>query len=64
MVTNQTNFDLVRIAKSKREVDLAPNTIRAYAREGLSLYRKGRAVFFSRSELAEHIRATATRGAA
>ena len=50
------SFDLVRLTKSKRTVDLAPNTIRAYAREGLSLYRKGRAVFFSRSELESFLR--------
>jgi hypothetical protein len=55
------NFDLVRLTKSKKEVDLASNTIRAYAREGLSLYRKGRAVFFSRAELEQFIRNTSTK---
>jgi len=53
------SFDLVRLTKAKRLVDLSPNTIRAYAREGLSLYRKGRAVFFSRAELENFIRKTA-----
>lgn len=53
------SFDLCRLSRSKETVDLASNTIRAYAREGLALYRKGRAVFFSRSELEQHIRTTA-----
>jgi hypothetical protein len=53
-----TSFDLVRLSKSKKAVDLAPNSIRAYAKEGLNLYRKGRAVFFSRAELEQHIRDT------
>lgn len=52
------SFDLVRLTKSKRTVDLSSNTIRAYAREGLNLYRKGRAVFFSRTELEAFIRKT------
>jgi len=56
------NYDLVRLSKSKSAVDLAPNTIRAYAREGLNLYRKGRAVFFSRLELENHIRKFAKDG--
>lgn len=46
-----TNFDLVRLTKSKREVDLSPNTIRAYGELGLRLHRVGKAVFFSRTEL-------------
>lgn len=59
--SNQISFDLVRLTKSKREVDLSSNTIRAYAKEGLNLYRKGRAVFFSRAELEQFIRNTAVR---
>ena len=55
-------FDLCRLSKSKALVDLAPNTIRSYAKEGLSLYRKGRAVFFSRAELDQFIRASAAKG--
>jgi hypothetical protein len=51
-------FDLVRISQAKKSCQVSPNTIRAYAREGLNLYRKGRAVFFSRAELADHIRRT------
>jgi hypothetical protein len=58
-----TSFDLVRLTRAKRAVDVCPNTIRAYAKEGLNLYRKGRAVFFSRAELDTHIRSTADKGA-
>jgi hypothetical protein len=56
------SFDLVRITASKKFCSVAPNTIRAYAKEGLNLYRKGRAVFFSRTELEQHIRRTAIVG--
>ena len=63
-----TNFDLVRLSKAKREVDLAPNTIRHYGRLGLHLHRVGKVVFFSRTELANLITsgvlATAMRNAA
>jgi len=51
------SFDLVRLTKSKPAVDLCSNTIRQYARNGLPLYRKGKAVFFSKAELAVFIRA-------
>ncbi len=59
---NQENrlFDLVRLSQSKKAVDLAPNTIRAYGRDGLKIYRMGKAAFFSRTELEEFIRKTAT----
>ena len=57
-------FDLVRVTKAKTEVDLSSNTIRTYAREGLALYRKGRATFFSRRELDQFIKATARKQAA
>jgi hypothetical protein len=60
MQEDNTSFDLVRISRAKKAVDLSPNTIRAYALEGLALYRKGRALFFSRSELAAHIRRTSS----
>jgi hypothetical protein len=49
-------FDLIRLSRSKQAADICPNTIRAYAREGLSLYRSGRAVFFSLRELEFFIR--------
>lgn len=55
-MNDEQSFDLVRLTKSKRAVDLAPNTIREYSRAGLSLYRKGRAVFFSKAELEQFIR--------
>ena len=54
--TADQNFDLVRLSKSKQAVDLAPNTIRAFAQKGLRLFRHGKMVFFSRSELAALIR--------
>jgi hypothetical protein len=51
-----TDFDLCRLSKSKESVDVCPNTIRAYGREGLRLYRAGKAVFFSKRELESFIR--------
>ncbi len=48
-------FDLIRINKSKEAVDVCSNTIRAYAKLGLRLYRCGKATFFSRSEFAAFI---------
>lgn len=45
------DFDLFRLSKSKAAVDVSPNTIRGYARQGLKLRRLGRAVFVSRTEL-------------
>ena len=60
----RTSFDLIRISSARREVGVCSNTIRAYAKEGLNLYRKGRAVFFSRAELETHIRRTAIKGTA
>ena len=50
------SFDLVRLSKSKESVDLAPNTIRSFAAQGLRLYRHGKMVFFSRVELADFIK--------
>ena len=57
---NEPSFDLVRLSKSKRSVDLASNTIREYSRQGLNIYRMGKAAFFSRAELEQFIRAKAT----
>jgi hypothetical protein len=54
--TSDVNFDMVRLSKSKQAVDLAPNTIRALAEKGLRLYRHGKMVFFSRTELVALIR--------
>jgi hypothetical protein len=50
------NFDLVRISKSKERCDLSPNTIRAFAEQGLRLFKHGKMIFFSRSELEQFIR--------
>ncbi len=67
-VASLTNFDLCRISHAKREVSLAPNTIRHYGELGLRLHRVGKVVFFSRSELTNLITsgvlATAMRNAA
>lgn len=49
-------FEFFRLTKAKEHVDLAPNTLRAYARHGLKLHRIGGAVFVSRTELANFIR--------
>lgn len=57
-----TSFDLARLSKSKQAVDLAPNTIREYARQGLNIYRMGKAAFFSKAELEAFIRAKAITG--
>lgn len=48
---------MVRLSKSKERVDLSPNTIRAYSRNGLRLYHHGKSVFFSQLELCGYIRA-------
>jgi hypothetical protein len=53
-------FDLTRLSRSKQAVDLAPNTVRAYARQGLNIYRMGKAAFFSKAELEQFIRTRAT----
>lgn len=53
---NLAGFDLFRLSKSKEIVDLAPNTLRAYNRQGLPFYRKGKAIFISRAELGSFIR--------
>ena len=47
---------MFRLTKAKREVDLAPNTIRAYSKRGLRIYHQGKAAFVSRCELADFIR--------
>jgi hypothetical protein len=45
------SFDLFRLSKSKAAVDLCPNTLRGYFKQGLRYYRQGKAVFVSRGEL-------------
>jgi hypothetical protein len=55
-------FDLARLSKSKEVVDLAPNTLRAYERAGgINFYRQGKAVFFSKTQLAHFIMQGRTR---
>ena len=49
-------WDLVRLSKSKQHVDLCSNTLREYNRAGLPFYRRGKAVFFSKIELAAFLR--------
>jgi len=52
---SKSDFDLFRISKSKKEVDLAPNTVRSYIEEGLPFYKRGKATFISKKELAAFI---------
>jgi len=47
---------LFRLSKSKTAVDISSNTLRSYHEEGLPFYRKGRAIFVSKQELAMFIR--------
>jgi hypothetical protein len=51
----QEPFELFRLSKSKAAVDVCPNTIRSYFKQGLPCYKRGKAVFVSRSELAQFI---------
>lgn len=53
----QEPFELFRLSKSKGAVDICPNTLRSYFKEGLPFYKRGKAVFVSRSELAQFIMA-------
>ena len=52
----QSNFDLFRISKGKKVVDISENTLRAYGRQGLPLYRCGKSVFISKAELNHFLR--------
>jgi hypothetical protein len=54
--SSETSFDLFRLSKSKEAVDVCSNTLRSYHDEGLPFYRRGKAVFVSRAELAAFIR--------
>jgi hypothetical protein len=56
-----SGFDLFRLSKSKREVDLSPNTLRAYFKRGLPHFKMGKAIFISRAQLHQFI---TTHGAA
>jgi hypothetical protein len=50
------SFDLFRLSKAKEAVDVCANTLRQYHKDGLQFYRRGKAVFVSRSELASFIK--------
>ena len=50
------SFDLVRISHAKAILDISPNTLRTYARDGLAIYKRGKAAFVSKLELAAYIR--------
>ena len=54
--TDAGGFDLVRLSSSKETVDVCPNTMRGYFKQGLPCYRRGKAVFFSKAELSEFIK--------
>jgi hypothetical protein len=57
--TEPGGFDLFRLSKSKDVVDVCANTLREYHRKGLPFYRNGRAVFVSKAELEQFLRANA-----
>ena len=62
IITSQAggnNFDLFRLSKSKEVVDVCSNTLREYFNQGLPHYRRGKAVFVSKTELAHFIRGKA-----
>lgn len=58
-VSSESGFDLIRLSKSKQAVDVCPNTLRSYFKQGLPFYQRGKAVFVSKSELAAFIRGKA-----
>ncbi len=49
-------FGFFRLSKSKRVVDVCPNTLRAYNAQGLPFYKVGKSVFVSYAELESFIR--------
>jgi hypothetical protein len=55
-----TSSDLFRLSKSKVVVDVCPNTLRSYIRDGLPCYRRGKAIFVSKTEFEQFIRAGVT----
>jgi hypothetical protein len=52
---SETSFELFRLSKSKAAVDVCPNTLRSYFQQGLPFYKRGNAVFVSKTELAAFI---------
>ena len=53
---SETSFEMFRLSKSKEIVDVCPNTLRSYFKQGLPFYKRGKAVFVSKAELAAFIR--------
>jgi hypothetical protein len=49
------NFGMFRLSKSKEIVDACPNTIRAYFKQGLPCYRRGKSVWVSMAELEDFL---------
>jgi len=61
---SQQGFDLFRLNRSKKEVDVSPPTLRKWFKEGLPFYKMEKAVFVSRSQLQAFILARANQTAA
>ena len=53
--STNSSFDLFRLSKSKAVVDISPNTLRAYNKQGLPFSHRGKAIFASKSALAKFI---------
>jgi hypothetical protein len=55
-------FDLFRLSKSKATVDVCANTIRSYIEDGLPCYKRGKAVFISKTDLRAFLTAPVRKG--
>lgn len=55
----ETPFDLVKITRTKVELNISPNTVRAMFRAGLPHYRCGKLVLVSRADVAAFIKSGA-----
>lgn len=57
MNRNSSSWNWIRLSHSKKRVDISPNTIRKWERQGyLTIYRVGKLAFFCRSELDQCIK--------
>jgi hypothetical protein len=45
------DFPMFRLSRSKATVDISPNTLRKFFKQGLPCYRRGKAVFVAKAEL-------------
>ena len=54
--SDNLSFDLFRLTKAKEVVDVTPNTLRAWFKQGLPFYRRGKPIFVSKTELEQFIR--------